>query len=301
MLAKAIVPKTVDGFVTYLLWHSMLFTAATPLIRVFRGRWMGGPNFVDFASNTLRRHLDTESSCSVPENYTEEFIHNWGDRGIATMVCESGTDEGNLTRYYRVARPSDWIVVMVDLDFLCSTLCFGLLGRAGLVSGQDRGTSQMRVNATSHLTRWTTLYSDATFLYRDESENPGIDRAFALHAFYGILWVLVAFLQMVPVRKASLDLHRSFGYISGQKSILLYFSLPMAKLRSTNRARFFPVSGATFFLHMWASINNLAFDYSNHTRANRDDVDHNLVVTCYARRCNLTLSYGIQALLLWPF
>ena len=80
------------------------------------------------------------------------------------------------------------------------------------------------------------------FLYRGEGENPGIDRAFGLHALYGILWVVFAFLQMVPIRKASLDLHRSFGYIAS----------------------------ATFFLHMWAAINNLFFDDGRHTMGNRE-------------------------------
>ena len=82
------------------------------------------------------------------------------------------------------------------------------------------------------------------FLYRGERENPGIDRAFGLHALYGLLWVLFAFLQMVPIRKASLNLHRSFGYIAG----------------------------AAFFLHMWAAINSLLFDDGKHTMGNRQEV-----------------------------
>ena len=102
-LARAIVPKTADGFVTYLFWHSMLLTASTPLYRVFRGRWMGGASSVNFASNTLRRHLDVGRSCAAPDNYAEEFLHNWGDRGIATMVCREETG-GKPAHYYRVAQ-----------------------------------------------------------------------------------------------------------------------------------------------------------------------------------------------------
>ena len=81
----------------------MLLTASTPLYRVFRGRWMGGASSVNFASNTLRRHLDVGRSCAVPDNYAEEFLHNWGDRGIATMVCREETG-GNPAHYYRVAQ-----------------------------------------------------------------------------------------------------------------------------------------------------------------------------------------------------
>ena len=88
---------------------------------------------------------------------------------------------------------------------------------------------------------WTALCSDSVFLYQDEDENPGIDRTFGLHALFGILWVVFAFLQIVPIRKASLDLHRSFGYIAI----------------------------ATFFLHMWAAINSLFFDDGRHTMENR--------------------------------
>ena len=32
---------------------------------------------------------------------------------------------------------------------------------------------------------WPTLCSDSVFLYRDEGEHPGIDRAFGLHALFG--------------------------------------------------------------------------------------------------------------------
>lgn len=85
-------------------------------------------------------------------------------------------------------------------------------------------------------------FTDAAFLYRDEVENPGIDSAFGLHAFYSLLWPLLAFLQMAPIRKMSLKLHGYFGYIAM----------------------------ASFFMHMWASYNILFFDDGQHVLANRD-------------------------------
>ena len=94
-----------DGFVTYLFWHSILLTVSTPLYRVFRGRWMGGASSVDFTTNTVRQHLDIGRACAAPDNYTEEFLLNWGDRGIATMVCaEEMNTNGKVAHYYRVVQ-----------------------------------------------------------------------------------------------------------------------------------------------------------------------------------------------------
>ena len=109
-LARAIVPKTVDGFVTYLFWHSILLIATTPLHRVMRGHWMGGASSVDFAYNTLRSHLDFGKSCSVPDNYTEEFIHNWDLRAIATMVCTEETANGGEVATYYMDGPTEFYV-----------------------------------------------------------------------------------------------------------------------------------------------------------------------------------------------
>ena len=85
-------------------------------------------------------------------------------------------------------------------------------------------------------------YTDAAFLYRDEHENPGIDSAFGLHSFYALLWPLLGFLQIVPIRKISMKIHGYFGYLAI----------------------------ASFFMHMWACYNLLFFDDGQHIMANRD-------------------------------
>lgn len=72
-------------------------------------------------------------------------------------------------------------------------------------------------------------------------QNPGIDSAFGQHAFYACLWVLLAFLQMVPVRKMSVKLHGYFGYLAL----------------------------GSFAMHVWAAYNNLYFDDGQHVLANR--------------------------------
>ena len=86
-----------------------------------------------------------------------------------------------------------------------------------------------------------TIYGDAQFLYNSEEESPGIDRAFGLHAFFGLLWVVAGFLQMVPVRRFSLYLHRMFGL----------------------------VVVAVFLGHMLSALNNLVFDEARHHWAAR--------------------------------
>ena len=86
-----------------------------------------------------------------------------------------------------------------------------------------------------------TIYGDAQFIYSDERSSPGIDRAFGLHAFFGITWILTAHIQMVFTRKQSLSLHQKFGYFA----IL------------------------TFFAHMGAALNNLIFDEAKHHMINR--------------------------------
>ena len=150
-----LVPKSVGSFVTYLFWHSLFFTASTPLARIFRGRWMGVASIQTVVNN-------------VP--------------GLDNAVVRS-------------------IV----------------------------GTSN------------ATIYGDAQFLYADEKDAPGIDRAFGLHAFFGLLWLLFAFLQMVPIRKINLAMHGKFGYITI----------------------------AVFLGHMLAALNNLIFDEAKHSAVNR--------------------------------
>ena len=63
----------------------------------------------------------------------------------------------------------------------------------------------------------------------------------ALTHFFGLLWLVLGFLQIVPVRKAGLHLHRKFGYLAI----------------------------AAFFMHMWASIYHLLFDEAQHIMINR--------------------------------
>ena len=79
------------------------------------------------------------------------------------------------------------------------------------------------------------------YLNRGESENPGFDLSLGAHAFFGLLWLVLGFLQIVPVRKAGLHLHRKFGYLAI----------------------------AAFFMHMWASIYHLLFDEAQHIMINR--------------------------------
>ena len=86
-----------------------------------------------------------------------------------------------------------------------------------------------------------TVYEDAQFLYPDEKSSPGIDNAFGLHAFFAVLWLLTGFLQMGPILRFSLIIHRKFGY----------------------------VSVAVFISHMLASINNLIFNEAEHHWLNR--------------------------------
>ena len=81
-----------------------------------------------------------------------------------------------------------------------------------------------------------TTYGDATVLYADEAESPGIDRAFGLHAFFALLWLFSSYLQMGPIRTLSVALHRAFGYIAL----------------------------TSFLCHMLAAINSLVFDEAKH-------------------------------------
>lgn len=86
-----------------------------------------------------------------------------------------------------------------------------------------------------------TIYGDAQFLYKTEEESPGIDTNFGLHAAFGLLWLLVAFVQMGPLRRLSLAMHRKFGLVA----ILVFCG------------------------HMLAAINNLIFDEAKHHWINR--------------------------------
>lgn len=89
-----------------------------------------------------------------------------------------------------------------------------------------------------------TIYGDAQFLYRTEEESPGIDTNFGLHAAFGLFWLLVAFVQMVPLRRLSLAMHRNFGLVA----ILVFCG------------------------HMLASLNILIFDEAKHHWINRAEL-----------------------------
>lgn len=63
-------------------------------------------------------------------------------------------------------------------------------------------------------------FGDSAFLYRSA---PSIDRSFALHAGCGLLWIMVAFAQMVLVRRYKVVWHKKYGY-----GVLLVFFMHMA-------------------------------------------------------------------------
>lgn len=76
-------------------------------------------------------------------------------------------------------------------------------------------------------------FGDSLFLY---GNTAGIDRSFGLHAVCGLLWILVAFAQMVLVRRYKVVWHRKYGY-----------------------ATIF-----VFFMHMAACLNVLLADEAKH-------------------------------------
>jgi len=76
-------------------------------------------------------------------------------------------------------------------------------------------------------------YGDTVFVYE---KSPTVDKAFGLHAFFGMLWLLCAYLQMGPIVYRSKKWHRVFGS----------FAL------------------AAFMGHIFASLNNLLVDEAKH-------------------------------------
>ena len=85
-------------------------------------------------------------------------------------------------------------------------------------------------------TPMTRIFRGRWMGYADEADSPGIDRAFGLHAFFGLLWVLSCYLQMGPIRNMSVWLHQRFGYLAI----------------------------TAFVCHMLASFNTLIFDEAQH-------------------------------------
>jgi len=53
-------------------------------------------------------------------------------------------------------------------------------------------------------------YPDAYLIYPQEVV---LDTGFSYHAFFGLLWLLMAFIQMVPLAMKNKRIHRIFGYI----------------------------------------------------------------------------------------
>ena len=97
-----------------------------------------------------------------------------------------------------------------------------------------------------------TNYADAVFLYADEEESPGIDITFSTHIFFALLWVLVGYLQMVPIRTHSIKVHRLFGYIAI----------------------------AVHLTYIVTTLNILFFDEANNPLAYRYALRHAFMVSC---------------------
>ena len=118
---------------------------------------------------------------------------------------------------------------------------------ARIVRGRWMGVASLQtlVNQVPFLPKTNaTIYGDAEFVYKSEEDSPGIDAHFGLHAGFGILWLLVAFAQMGPLRRLSLVVHRKFGLVA----ILVFCG------------------------HMLASLNNLIFDEAKHHWINRTEL-----------------------------
>ena len=116
-------------------------------------------------------------------------------------------------------------------------LVFLFPGSAMVNGNDDRIKKHHQLTPNYSNTTAEPEYPDVLF-YRQTS---GIDKAFGLHAAFGLLWLTVGCLQIGPVRRHSLSWHRNFGY----------FAL------------------ATFICHLGASINNLIYDHLKHHYLNR--------------------------------
>lgn len=58
-------------------------------------------------------------------------------------------------------------------------------------------------------------WEEAYLVYPEEAAAPGIDKTFGLHAFFGMLWIIAAYVQMVHVKRwGGASLHRKSGYIT---------------------------------------------------------------------------------------
>jgi len=63
---------------------------------------------------------------------------------------------------------------------------------------------------------WLTLrtgmaHDDSLFVYETTKT---VDKAFGLHAFFGLFWLCSAYLQMGPIQVRSKAVHRKFGYLA---------------------------------------------------------------------------------------
>jgi len=59
---------------------------------------------------------------------------------------------------------------------------------------------------------WETKGAVQPGVYLVYNQEASLDTGFSYHAFFGLLWLLVAFIQMGPLTK-NIKLHRTFGYV----------------------------------------------------------------------------------------
>jgi len=92
-------------------------------------------------------------------------------------------------------------------------------------------------------------FGDSLFVYRNTA---GIDRSFALHAACGLLWLLVAFAQMVLVRRYKVVWHRKYGYAA----IFVFFMHTAACLNVlfADEAKHHPLSKTLLMSAAFSSI-----------------------------------------------
>jgi len=103
-------------------------------------------------------------------------------------------------------------------------------------------------------------FGDSPFVYKTTAS---LDRTLALHAGCGLLWIIVAFAQMVLVRRYKLVWHRKYGY-----GVLLVFFMHMAACLNSlfaDEAKHHPLSKAflmsaafSSIIHMLRSIRDVA-------------------------------------------
>lgn len=176
-----------------------------------------------------------------------------------TLVLESNegaqspvqTVQANQNKSTNVlARAAEWLVYpivpkdkesFVTFLFWHSMLLTVSTPLARIFRGRWMGVSSLAWLLTKMglLDRADIPFGDSPFLYKTTAS---IDRAFMLHAVCGLLWIMVAYAQMVLVRRYKIAWHKKYGY-----GVLLVFFMHMgACLNSlfTDEAKHHPVSKA---------------------------------------------------------